>query len=81
MEKEGAVDKKESQSEQSNIQKELDSLEGTKCRAPHEHQWGDVMYHNAIVCSVVSPNKQQSFDEIEVKIIHNVLYLINTLIL
>lgn len=51
MEKEGAVAKKDEPS----IQKleELKSIEGMKCRAPHKHQWGDVAYHNAMICSVI----------------------------
>lgn len=32
-------------------------LEGTKCRAPHKHQWGDTTYHNAMICSVLNENE------------------------
>lgn len=28
--------------------------EGSKCRAPHKHQWGDVAYHNAMICTILN---------------------------
>ncbi|KAF2904803.1 hypothetical protein ILUMI_01368 [Ignelater luminosus] len=68
MEKEGAIETKTIESKTINLQEELKSLEGMKCRAPHEHQWGDTMYHNAIVCSIMPLNENQSFEEIEVKV-------------
>lgn len=51
MEKEGAVAKRD-EPECTKLE-ELKDIEGKKCRAPHKHQWGDVAYHNAMVCSVV----------------------------
>lgn len=59
MQKEGAVDAKSDKNNESNglsasISEELKALEGSKCRAPHQHQWGDVVYHNAMICSISS---------------------------
>lgn len=55
MEKEGVITEKRAEEPQvPNIDQELKSLEGMKCKAPHTHQWGDTVYHNAMVCSVVS---------------------------
>ncbi|KAF5295086.1 hypothetical protein FQA39_LY13237 [Lamprigera yunnana] len=48
-------------------QDELKSLEGMKCKAPHKHNWGDSMYHNAVVCSVM-PYDHNTYEEIKVKI-------------
>ncbi|XP_031334850.1 zinc finger CCCH-type with G patch domain-containing protein-like isoform X2 [Photinus pyralis] len=67
MEKEGATNTSSNNKE--DIESELKHLEGMKCKAPHKHNWGDVMYHNAIVCSVVLDEREHySFDEIKVKI-------------
>ncbi|KAK4882972.1 hypothetical protein RN001_006291 [Aquatica leii] len=49
------------------IEEELKTLEGMKCRAPHKHNWGDSMYHNAIVCSVL-PSDNGTYEDIKVKI-------------
>ncbi|KAJ8917178.1 hypothetical protein NQ315_012670 [Exocentrus adspersus] len=38
-------------------------VEGMKCRAPHKHQWGDVAYHNAMICSIIP----EADNEIKVK--------------
>lgn len=52
MEKEGVVSSKKGDS----VSEEIKALEGSKCRAPHKHQWGDVVYHNAMICSVSDQN-------------------------
>lgn len=59
MEKEGALAAK---SKKNDVDEELKALEGSKCRAPHQHQWGDVVYHNAMICSVSSSNAKNSED-------------------
>ncbi|XP_023011740.2 zinc finger CCCH-type with G patch domain-containing protein [Leptinotarsa decemlineata] len=61
MEKEGAVQTKYSNknSHECEIPK---NIEGMKCRAPHQHQWGDVAYHNAMICSVVSDDADNEND-------------------
>lgn len=69
MEKEGVVNEKKSDKpEETNIDLELKSLEGMKCRAPHVHQWGDTVYHNAMICSVVTSDCQD-FDNIQVTVV------------
>ncbi|XP_057665537.1 zinc finger CCCH-type with G patch domain-containing protein [Diorhabda carinulata] len=52
MEMEGAVQKKNEEVEVLEI--DVNEIEGKKCRAPHQHQWGSVAYHNAMICSVDS---------------------------
>lgn len=75
MEKEGAVETKTIDSKAAiDLQEELKSLEGMKCRAPHEHQWGDTMYHNAIVCSIMSLDKNQNLEQIAVIILFIFIY-------
>lgn len=55
MEKEGAVSKssevKNDLCDDVSIEK-LANIEGKKCKAPHTHQWGNIAYHNAMICSV-----------------------------
>lgn len=45
-------------SQQQRTEKENDKLnnihEGMKCRVPHKHKWGDVVYHDAMVVAVES---------------------------
>ncbi|KAG5896479.1 hypothetical protein JTB14_005860 [Gonioctena quinquepunctata] len=53
MEKEGAIESKNMNGDTKKIYIPKD-IEGKKCKAPHQHQWGDVVYHNAMICSVVS---------------------------
>lgn len=67
MEKEGVATNKEEQNVQAldTISDELKALEGMKCRAPHVHQWGDTVYHNAMICSVPS-TECKDFNDIEV---------------
>lgn len=40
-------------------------LEGKKFRAPHHHHWGQLTYHNAMVCSV--PDEITNPDDLQVK--------------
>ncbi|KAK5650106.1 hypothetical protein RI129_001135 [Pyrocoelia pectoralis] len=69
MEREGATNVTSKNGNVVNIENDLKNLEGMKCRAPHKHNWGDVMYHNAMVCSVLlDEGEQHSFEEIKVKI-------------
>lgn len=68
MEREGATSNQNQHDNcDADIEDKLKSLEGMKCRAPHTHQWGDIAYHNALVCSVI-PNDSDSktLDDIEV---------------
>lgn len=65
MEKEGVLTKGNSESKDASINEELKALEGSKCRAPHRHQWGDVVYHNAMICSV-STNEEQNGSDFDV---------------
>lgn len=30
-----------------------------KCKAPHKHQWGNIAYHNAMVCSLVDDEEEE----------------------
>jgi hypothetical protein len=48
------------------FQEDLDALQGMKCQAPYKHQWGDVSYHNALVCGVEPTNNICSMDQIQV---------------
>lgn len=64
MAKAGAIENKDSSA---SIEEELKSLEGMKCRAPHRHEWGDIVYHNAIISSVLSSDNE-NYNNIEVKI-------------
>lgn len=61
MEKEGAVARSNVKSKQNDLIVKLGNIEGKKCRAPHTHQWGNIAYHNAMICSVF-----QEDDEIKV---------------
>lgn len=66
MKKDGVVTEKTGEETQGpSIDKELKSLEGMKCRAPHTHQWGDIVYHNAMICSVATLD-YQDFNDIQV---------------
>lgn len=58
MEKEGAINQNsnDKQIELPRIKQQLGDLEGKKCRAPHTHQWGSTVYHNAMICSVFEDN-------------------------
>ncbi|KAF5273034.1 hypothetical protein FQR65_LT04776 [Abscondita terminalis] len=67
MEKEGATHSQIETENEKMIEDELKSLEGMKCKAPHKHNWGDSMYHNAIICSVL-PANHQSYEDIKVKV-------------
>ncbi|XP_025831725.1 zinc finger CCCH-type with G patch domain-containing protein-like, partial [Agrilus planipennis] len=70
MEKDGVLleSNETSSSKILNIEDELKAIEGMKCKAPHKHQWGDVIYHNALICSVVACENYSSMDDIEVKV-------------
>ena len=52
MQKEGAIEPRKEDSFDTN---DWRSLEGSKCKAPHKHNWGNVVSHNAMICSVVNP--------------------------
>nr|CAI5849815.1 unnamed protein product [Callosobruchus analis] len=67
MEKEGAIEKQDQETEHRPFifEGDISTIEGKKCRAPHKHQWGDIVYHNAMICSVVSDSK----DEIKVRVL------------
>lgn len=65
MEKEGAVSRTHVNTSVNNNKNDaiekLGNIEGKKCKAPHTHQWGNIAYHNAMICSVF-----QDDDEIKV---------------
>lgn len=39
-----------------------------KCQAPHKHTWGDITYHNALVCAVIK-TENHSFNDIQVRVL------------
>ncbi|KAL1487745.1 hypothetical protein ABEB36_015581 [Hypothenemus hampei] len=51
----------------STINKNFVDLEGKKFRAPHKHPWGQLSYHNAMVCSV--PPDITDPNELQVKVL------------
>lgn len=58
MEKEGAIIQSQDEKIIDNITIEsLGNVEGKKCKAPHTHQWGDTVFHNAMICSVFEDEK------------------------
>ncbi|KAI4457998.1 zinc finger ccch-type with g patch domain-containing protein [Holotrichia oblita] len=61
MQKEGAIthSNKECTNE---IDDQVKALEGTRCKAPHKHSWGDTMYHNALICSILCPLKNNDYE-------------------
>lgn len=64
MEKEGALAEHQGSKNVVNINNSKDKpvsrdIEGMKCKAPHTHQWGDVAYHNAMVCSLVNDDDDE----------------------
>lgn len=61
MRKEGAVEETDESDDTVEISEEMKALEGTKCKAPHKHSWGDVVYHNALICSVLQPLKNKDY--------------------
>lgn len=64
MEKEGAIEN----NTKDDIHADLKALEGMKCKAPHKHQWGDTVYHNALITSILTTTAD-SYNDIKVKII------------
>jgi hypothetical protein len=50
------------------FQEDLDALQGMKCQAPYKHEWGDVSYHNALVCAVEPTSGVHSMDQIQVPV-------------
>ena len=48
------------------FQEDLDALQGMKCQAPYKHKWGDVSYHNALVCAVEPTSSVHSMNQIQV---------------
>lgn len=79
MEKEGAVKRNNEagceNDADASLSEDLKALEGSKCRAPHKHQWGDVVYHNAMICSI-SPNRNENDEDVEVGLVYVRLELI-----
>ncbi|XP_076260540.1 zinc finger CCCH-type with G patch domain-containing protein [Rhynchophorus ferrugineus] len=69
MAKEGAVDLPSNSTENAGTSKHKSYkyLEGKKFRAPHQHNWGQIVYHNAMICSV--PDETPSHNNFEVKIL------------
>lgn len=66
MDKEGALAAKDVNKGNTCESDELKALEGSKCRAPHKHQWGDVVYHNAMICAVSSCSDERKEEDFEV---------------
>ncbi|CAG9857195.1 unnamed protein product [Phyllotreta striolata] len=58
MAKEGALETKKESAHK--------DLEGKKCRAPHKHQWGTEVYHNAIISSVIETENE----DLKVKVLY-----------
>lgn len=54
MKKEGAIERKPINN---SLTEDIKALEGTKCKAPHKHNWGEVIYHNAMICSIMEPTE------------------------
>ncbi|XP_063232196.1 zinc finger CCCH-type with G patch domain-containing protein [Bacillus rossius redtenbacheri] len=50
------------------VQKELESLQGTKCQAPHCNQYGDQSYHNALVFCIEPAENVTSMEQIQVRV-------------
>ncbi|XP_069676866.1 zinc finger CCCH-type with G patch domain-containing protein isoform X2 [Periplaneta americana] len=50
------------------IKEDLDALQGMKCQAPHGHQWGEISYHNALICSVEPTDDICSMDQIQIRV-------------
>ncbi|XP_034945581.1 zinc finger CCCH-type with G patch domain-containing protein isoform X2 [Chelonus insularis] len=53
-----------------NIEDELKTLEGMKCRAPHGSSWGGTSFHNAMVSSVLTNNDKNisSINDIMIRV-------------
>ncbi|CAH1119055.1 unnamed protein product [Phaedon cochleariae] len=66
MEKAGAVDK-HTEEHESPLPVNVKDIEGKKCRAPHRHHWGNIVYHNAMICSLESSDTD---DEIKVRVLY-----------
>nr|XP_017095708.2 zinc finger CCCH-type with G patch domain-containing protein [Drosophila bipectinata] len=53
MEAVGASKSNENEEQQlADLRNKYTSMVGEKCSAPHEHSWGALSYHNAIICGV-----------------------------
>lgn len=50
------------------IEEDLKSLNGMKCQAPHKHHWGEISYHNALVCGTESTGDISTLEEIQVRV-------------
>ncbi|XP_021950508.1 zinc finger CCCH-type with G patch domain-containing protein [Folsomia candida] len=50
-------DVKDVQEQGSTIQEELSALEGMRCIAPHEEQWGQIGYYPAMISEVINCDK------------------------
>lgn len=71
MEKEGALTNTSLiKNSENNFFEALGNVEGKKCRAPHTHQWGNIAYHNAMICSVF-----QEDEEIKVYFLSSTIFL------
>ncbi|KAH8328682.1 hypothetical protein KR067_013344, partial [Drosophila pandora] len=53
MEATGAFKSNENEVQQlADLRTKYSSMVGEKCSAPHEHSWGAISYHNALICGV-----------------------------
>lgn len=68
MQKEGAINHS-IKKHRNEIDDQVKALEGTRCKAPHKHSWGDIMYHNALICSILCPFNNNDY---EVSVIINI---------
>ncbi|XP_034474759.1 zinc finger CCCH-type with G patch domain-containing protein [Drosophila innubila] len=46
------VDPKDEQHQLEELRAKYNAMLGEKCSAPHEHSWGALSYHNALICGV-----------------------------
>ncbi|XP_022222615.2 zinc finger CCCH-type with G patch domain-containing protein [Drosophila obscura] len=48
----GATKNEDEEQELKDLRAKYNALIGEKCSAPHEHSWGALSYHNALICGV-----------------------------
>ncbi|XP_055386822.1 zinc finger CCCH-type with G patch domain-containing protein [Condylostylus longicornis] len=58
------TDEKEANLKLEDVKKELLSMIGKKCSAPHLHSWGVKAYHNALICGI-DDTKEYELDDIK----------------
>ncbi|XP_011191548.1 zinc finger CCCH-type with G patch domain-containing protein [Zeugodacus cucurbitae] len=46
----------------------LEDMVGKKCTAPHQHTWGSVSYHNAIVCGIEDTANMDSNGQLKARL-------------